>query len=552
MKYLFTLLFLLLVAAGFTQTAPNFTVTNSDGVTKNLYNDYLNQGKVVVIEAFFTTCPPCSTHAPFWQALYQSQLAAHVNKVEFLMLSTLQSDNNSKVATYKNNKGLTMPGVGNDGGGLAALQPYMSGQFGEFLGTPTFILIGLDGQVTFDIHATTPQSTMDLIAQHINLALMETCALQSPFGAPISNVQISATTANMTANITSSGSYTLSNLPQLQNTSYTIAATKNDENPLNGLTTFDLVLISKHIIGLQPFTEPWQTVAADLNCNGMVTTFDIVVGRKLILGLDNELACGAWKFVPQGSPVAANGSCVDFTGVKLGDITGPYFAPPPSERAAFVLKAPDRQLKAGESFTLLLDATEAIRLQSLQIDLEIEPNTLKINKVNSSQLAGFDGTCYNAPLLENGHLPILWIDGNMANLSSDKSILSLEMTALQGGKLSNMLRLHTGGLPSELLDENARPVQIDLQWKAPESKEINTALLYPNPARNAFSIDYNSAEDLNTRLQVIDIQGNVVLEQPASIAKGQNRLQVTMENITPGLHAVKLNGRSLGCILLGM
>lgn len=445
-----------------------------------------------------------------------------------------------------------MPGVGNDGGGLAALQPYMSGQFGEFLGTPTFILIGLDGQVTFDIHATTPQSTMDLIAQHINLALMETCALQSPFGAPISNVQISATTANMTANITSSGSYTLSNLPQLQNTSYTIAATKNDENPLNGLTTFDLVLISKHIIGLQPFTEPWQTVAADLNCNGMVTTFDIVVGRKLILGLDNELACGAWKFVPQGSPVAANGSCVDFTGVKLGDITGPYFAPPPSERAAFVLKAPDRQLKAGESFTLLLDATEAIRLQSLQIDLKIEPNTLKINKVNSSQLAGFDGTCYNASLLENGHLPILWIDGNMANLSSDKSILSLEMTALQGGKLSNMLRLHTGGLPSELLDENARPVQIDLQWKAPESKEINTALLYPNPARNAFSIDYNSAEDLNTRLQVIDIQGNVVLEQPASIAKGQNRLQVTMENITPGLHAVKLNGRSLGCILLGM
>ena len=551
MKYLFTLFLLMNVVAGYAQTAPNFTVTNSDGITKNLYNDYLNQGKVVVIEAFFTTCPPCNTHAPFWQALYQSQLAAHPGKVEFIMLSTLQSDNNAKVATYKNNKGLTMPGVGNDGGSLTALQPYTSGQFGEFFGTPTFILIAPDGQVTFDIHATSPQSTMDLIAQHINLALTETCALQSPYGTPISNVQISATTANMTANIISSGSYTLSNLPQLQNTSYTVSATKTDSNPLDGVSTFDLVLISKHIIGLQPFTEPWQTVAADLNCNGSITTFDIVVGRKLILGFDNELACGTWKFVPEGSNTASNGGCVAFTGVKLGDVTGAYFAPPQSERAAFTLHAPDRLLTAGESFSLQMTATEAISLQSLQMDLELDPNALKINQVSSQQLPGFDATCYNPSSIEKGHLPVLWIDGSKADIRPDVSVLILEMTALRDGKLSDLLRLRADGLPSELYDENAQPVQIDLQWLAPESTAKGIARIYPNPAHNTFEVNYNSAEDMtNSRLQVIDIQGNVILEQSVSISKGENRIQVRPENIAPGLHAVKLNGRSLGSILL--
>ncbi len=318
------------------------------------------------------------------------------------------------------------------------------------------------------------------------------------------------------------------------------------------MTTYDLVLISKHIIAIESLDSPYKMIAADANKSGSVTTFDIVLGRKLILGIDTELACGSWKFVPQGSPVAANGSCVEFMGVKLGDITGPYFAPPPSERAAFVLHASDRILKAGETFTLQLETAEAISLQSLQMDLEIEPNTLKINRVSSSQLAGFDGTCYNPSVLQNGHLPILWIDGNKAEVHPDQAVLSLEMTALQDGKLSDMLRLHAGGLPSELFDENARPVQINLQWQAPETRETNAALLYPNPARNAFSVNFNSPEDLNARLQVIDIQGNVVLEQPAFIIKGQNRLQVNLENITPGLHAVKLNGRSLGCILLGI
>ncbi len=301
MKKLFTLLFMLCAVAGFAQTAPDFTVTNSDGQTKSLYADYLNQGKVVVIEAFFTTCPPCNAHAPFWQALYQSQLAAHPGQVEFIMLSTLQTDNNAKVAQYKASKNLTMPGVGSTGGSITALQPYLSGQFGDFLGTPTFILIDTDGSVVFDIRGPGEQATMDVIAQNIALALTENCTIQSPFGNAIPNVQVSATTASMTANITVDGVYTFSNVPQLQNTAYTISAAK-DTDPLQGFTTFDLVKISQHILGLDTFTQAWQYVAADMNCNDLVTTFDIVVGRKLILGIDENFPCGPWQFIPQGSP----------------------------------------------------------------------------------------------------------------------------------------------------------------------------------------------------------------------------------------------------------
>jgi hypothetical protein len=58
-----------------------------------------------------------------------------------------------------------------------------------------------------------------------------------------------------------------------------------DDNPLNGVSTYDLVLIKNHIDGDLPFTSPYQYVAADINRSGTITTFDILELRNLILGI---------------------------------------------------------------------------------------------------------------------------------------------------------------------------------------------------------------------------------------------------------------------------
>lgn len=78
----------------------------------------------------------------------------------------------------------------------------------------------------------------------------------------------------------------------------TVTPTKNI-NPLNGVTTNDLVLIQKHILGIEPFDSPWKLIAADANQDGKVTTSDIIVLRKLILGITTELPNGkSWRFLP--------------------------------------------------------------------------------------------------------------------------------------------------------------------------------------------------------------------------------------------------------------
>jgi hypothetical protein len=80
---------------------------------------------------------------------------------------------------------------------------------------------------------------------------------------------------------------------------FSVTPSKNI-NPLNGVSTYDLVLITKHILGIEMFDSPWKIIAADANQDGKVTTFDIVTLRKLILGITNELPNGkSWRFVPQ-------------------------------------------------------------------------------------------------------------------------------------------------------------------------------------------------------------------------------------------------------------
>ncbi|MDX1911524.1 MAG: hypothetical protein SFV22_08575 [Saprospiraceae bacterium] len=135
-----------------------------------------------------------------------------------------------------------------------------------------------------------------------------------------------------------SGAYTVAQVPACA--PYTLTPYRND-NPLNGLTTYDLVLISQHILGSMPFDSPFKMIAADANKSNSITTFDIVLLRKMILGVDTAFANNtSWRFVPANytfsnplNPFTAPFpetlavqvlsdpmTGLDFTGIKTGDV----------------------------------------------------------------------------------------------------------------------------------------------------------------------------------------------------------------------------------------
>jgi thiol-disulfide isomerase/thioredoxin len=145
---------------GRSQTAPNFTVTDSKGTSHRLYQDYLDQGKTVVVELFFAACPPCNAIAPYIETLYQDWGAGQ-GDVQFIELSILATDTDAKVNAYLASHSTTCPAAGAQGGSVSATTPYTSGAFGFYSGTPTFIVIAPDKTLQWDVDGPNTQSTID-------------------------------------------------------------------------------------------------------------------------------------------------------------------------------------------------------------------------------------------------------------------------------------------------------------------------------------------------------------------------------------------------------
>ncbi|MGH1438440.1 MAG: hypothetical protein ACRBG0_28700, partial [Lewinella sp.] len=174
---------------------------------------------------------------------------------------------------------------------------------------------------------------------------------------------------------------------------YTVTPYLN-ANFLNGVSTFDLVLMSKHILGVQPLDSPYKRIAADINRSNTITTLDMIQLRKLILNIDTEFANNtSWRFVDAAYsfPVATNpwfeafpelinennlaGDVLDadFVGVKIGDVNG--------SAQANALAGDDRTLNG--QFNLVAE----------NISMKVgNTYTVAITGENMSTVEGFQGT----------------------------------------------------------------------------------------------------------------------------------------------------------------
>lgn len=132
-------------------------------------------------------------------------------------------------------------------------------------------------------------------------------------------------------------------LPAIPIESNIIITPERLDNPLNGVSTFDIVLVRKYILGLFTFDDPYRFIAADVNSSGTVTTLDAIHMRKLILGHYSVFPnAPSWRFIPTAyefsvptnpwaevfpeayvlNPVGEDFYIADFIGIKVGDVNG--------------------------------------------------------------------------------------------------------------------------------------------------------------------------------------------------------------------------------------
>ena len=171
--------------------------------------------------------------------------------------------------------------------------------------------------------------------------------IETSYGMPIDNVRMRLSTAELleypkTSCTTEDGQYALENNPLGFN--YTIDAEK-DDNYANGLSTLDLVFISRHIIALESFDDPYKIIGSDATWDGRVSAVDLTELRRIILGTETALSnispwvfidgnqsfldnTNPWPFVEQVdiTNLDEDKMTEDFVAIKMGDVNESYDA----------------------------------------------------------------------------------------------------------------------------------------------------------------------------------------------------------------------------------
>jgi hypothetical protein len=322
---------------------------------------------------------------------------------------------------------------------------------------------------------------------------------------------------------------------------YTVTPSLN-KGFLNGVSTFDLVLISKHILGVQPLNTPYKLIAADVNNSKSVTTLDLIQLRKLILNIDATFANNSsWRFVdasytfPNASnPWAASfpevknvndlvGSLsANFVAVKVGDVNGNAIANSTQGSVRNLtsnlgINVADMNLVAGNEYKVDFTAADLNGIEGFQFTLNLDKKGLELVDL----VPGIAAEENFGIFAEEGVVTASW------NGEAKGGVLfSLVVRAKSNTTLSEVLNLNSRYTAAEAY-KGGEVVNVGLNFNA--SKASANYELYqntPNPFAGESIIGFNLPAAGAATLTIQDVTGRTLKVINGQYAKGYNQVSL--------------------------
>ncbi len=335
---------------------------------------------------------------------------------------------------------------------------------------------------------------------------------------------------------------------------YSIQPSKTID-PRNGVTTFDLVLISRHILGVEKLDSPYKVIAADANGDNKVTTFDIIEFRKLILQIYPELPnVPSWRFVEKSyifpdpdnpfvpafpevinlNDVQGSLSDNDFIGIKTGDVdenADPLEFTSSEDRFGIESEKcflKDKLLYSGEHSTLEIEFPQQITPAGFQLALNIDTDALALQSIEAN-LPDFSAV-QNANI-NKGNLIVSWT----APTETEAPIrLTIELEALKPGQLSDFISWGIENFSSELYSTDKNGA-LQKQTLIGVFNQVETAKLaircQPNPFNEQTQLLVSNIHDEKVQLSIFNTQGQLILQEEYFVEDASAVINIDREQL---------------------
>lgn len=344
---------------------------------------------------------------------------------------------------------------------------------------------------------------------------------------------------------------------------------EKDVNPLNGVSTLDMVLIKKHILGLQLLNTPYKLIAADINRSNTLTTFDLVELRKLILNIETDFTNNtSWRFIPSDyvfpepsnpwaeefpellnvNDLEEDQMAIDFIAIKIGDMNANAIpnnlvdVDDRNNRSDYIIELEDISLKQGNIYTLDFHTTDAFytafretpkSLAGYQMTLNFNTDFIIFEEVEDA-LTQSDN--FGLHLIEKGLITLSW---NGDTQDTDLPLFSFSIKAKQDGQLSDYISISSDVTTAEayttLADGTLNTEDVVLKFNDTKSTKAYLYQNQPNPFDNMTKIAFDIPQADVITLSWYNLRGDLVHSLTEKYTAGHHEVWVDAKDLPTGL-----------------
>ncbi len=370
---------------------------------------------------------------------------------------------------------------------------------------------------------------------------------------PVKSVNVTLEGSEMNMLTANNGLYNFAGV--LNGGDYIVKPYKNDDH-LNGVSTLDLVMIQRHILGLDKLTTPYKLIAADINKDQKITAADLTELRKLILGVVNEFSNNkSWRFIDKAYVFQdlqnaqaesfpevyfidnmSDNMDVNFLSVKVGDVNGNVVANAANvvtearSASSLELTTDNQTFTAGQVINVPVSVMNDAQAAGFQFTINFDAELFSLEAVNGS-LAGMTDHNFGFTRLAEGIIAVSYNkESNLELLAGDK-IFTLTLKAKDNGVLSEGLWIDSALAKAEAYTQEYNVLNVDFSVN---NRVSESAVLYqntPNPFKAITMIGFDLPEAMTAKVTVYDVTGKTVMVISNTFNKGYNSIEINKNEL---------------------
>jgi len=359
------------------------------------------------------------------------------------------------------------------------------------------------------------------------------------------------------------GNYAFDNI-QMHN-EYIVNPHKDDDY-LNGVSTLDLILIQRHILGLAQITSPYKLLAADVNNDGSISAVDLVELRKLIIGVNSDFTYNtSWRFIDAGyefpDPSSPNSEPlpeiyeipellgdmkIDFIGVKTGDVNSSVVANldskgivsrNKSQSLDFIL--PQIDIYKGDIVTIPVTSINYNDILGWQGTLKYENEQVDVLGIIPNELHLIENVNYSLATNEYGYINFSSNVGEQLTLNEDEILFEIVIKANRNVNTSSLFKFDSALINQEAYNNYKEPIDLNIKTKDLRPAKIEN--VYPNPWIDNTKVEFFLPVADQVSFEFYDAKGSMIYSLENTYASGNHMFILERELFSkPGVVYIKM------------